>query len=218
MGIDIYNAWFHFCLAFGGMLLATFIMGRLSNSFYTMDPLKKKVSMLGLEFPAKETEVSNILKGIFLLKEEDKRASLRSFRWQIILDFLLFMPCAYGGIYIMCSTIAPTLESSAGEHIFMFFAYAQTACFVLDSIENIYLWSNLRPDAKEATTFTFRLMQILEVLKWGLALISAIGGFSVLCFYWLSGKYEGGSLVYVLIFFVEIVLFLLLSRIKTKAA
>ena len=215
MEIDIYNAWFHFCLAFGGMLLATFIMSRLGNRFYTMDPLKRKVSMMALEFPGKETEVANILKGIFLLNDEDRKASLNAFRWQIILDFLLFMPCTYGGIYIMCSTLAPTLEP-AGKCIFMIFAYAQILCFVLDSIENVYLWSNLKPNAKEAGTFTFRLMQLLELLKWSLALISGIGGLSVLCFYWLSGNYQEGSLIYVIIFFLEIIVFLLLGKIKPK--
>lgn len=217
MEIDIYNAWFHFCIAFGGMLLASFIMGRLSNRFYTMDPLKKKVSMLALEFPAKETEVSNILKGIFLLDEEDRKASISSFRWQIILDFLLFMPCAYGSIFILCNTIAPTLRPT-GQNVFMILAYAQILCFVLDGIENIYLWSNLKPNAKEASKLTFKLMQLLEVLKWGLALIGCVGGLSVICFYWLSGNYNSGSLVYILIFFLEIVVFLMLSKIKTKSA
>ncbi|KAA5533484.1 hypothetical protein F0919_13160 [Taibaiella lutea] len=217
MEIDITNAWFHFCIAFGGMLTGTFIMGRLGNRFYTMDPLKRKVSMLALEFPAKETEVANILKGVFLLDEEEKKASINSFRWQIILDFLLFMPCAYGSIFILCSTIAPTLKST-GENIFMILAYAQILCFALDAIENIYLWSNLKPNAKNASKFTFRLMQILEALKWGFALIGAIGGLSVICFYWLSGNYNSGSLIYILIFFLEIVVFLLLSKIKTKSA
>lgn len=217
MEIDIYNTWFLFCLAFGGMLLATFIMGRLGNSFYTMDPLKKKVSMLSLEFPAKETEVSNTLKGIFLLDEEEKKASLNSFRWQIILDFLLFMPCAYGSIFILCTTIASTLKTT-GEDIFMTLAYAQVLCFVLDAIENIYLWSNLKPDAKAASKLTFRLMQLLETFKWGLALIGGVGGLSVIFFYWLSGNYNSGSLIYILIFFIEIVVFLLLSKIKTKSA
>lgn len=216
MGIDVNNAWFLFCLAFGGMLLATFIMGRLSNRFYTMDPLKKRVSMLSLEFPAKETEVSNTLKGIFLLEEVDKRASLSSFRWQIILDFLLFMPCAYGSIFILCSTVATTLRPT-GADIFMILAYAQILCFVLDAIENIYLWSNLKPDAKAASKATFKLMQLLEVFKWGLALIGGVGGLSVIFFYWLSGNYNSGSLIYILMFFLEIVAFLLLSKIKTKS-
>lgn len=217
MGIDIYSAWFHFCIAFGGMLLATWIMGRLNNRFYTMDPLKRKVSMLSLEFPSKETEVANILRGIFLLDEDDKKASIHSFKWQIILDFLLFMPCAYGSIFILCSTIAPTLQPT-GKIIFMLLAYAQILCFLLDCIENFYLWSNLKPTAKPSSTLTFKLMQVLEIFKWGFALIGAVSGISVIFFYWLSGIYSKGSLIYIALFLLEIIVFSALSRIKIKTA
>ena len=217
MGIDIYSAWFLFCIAFGGMLLATWIMGRLGNRFYTMDPLKRQVSMLALEFPSKETEVANILRGIFLLDDDDKKASIRSFKWQLILDFLLFMPCAYGSIFILCMTIAPTLNS-AGETIFMILAYIQILCFLLDCIENIYFWSNLKPKAKPASTLTFKLMQLLEIFKWGPALIGAVSGISVICFYWLSGHYSKNSITYITIILLELIVFSALGKIKTKTA
>src|SRR5690349_21304364 len=106
MYIDIHNPWLLFCIGFGLMLLSTYLMGVQARKFFTMDPVKRNVSMLALEFPSKNTEVANIMRGIYLLPGDARKASLRALKTQLLLDYFMFMPGTYGGIMVMCLGVA----------------------------------------------------------------------------------------------------------------
>ena len=187
-------------------------MGRQGRNFITMDPIRRNVSMLSLEFPSKPTELSNVMKGIFRLPEDEQQASIRSLRGQIVVDFLLFMPGTYGGIFILLMKMAMKM-GPFGFYLFTVLAWAQILCFLLDAIENFYFLSQIKPDAKQSQT-AFRMMQVLEIMKWGFALLGAVCGFSAAAFFWLSGQYSVETLIYPAIFGGLIVVFLLVGGKK----
>ena len=212
MSFDIHNLWFLFCIGFGMMLLASYIMGRQGRSFITMDPIRRNVSMLSLEFPSKPMDLSNVMKGIYRLPDDEQKASIRSLRGQIIVDFLLFMPGTYGAIFILLMKMAMKM-GPFGFYLFTVLAWAQILCFVLDAIENFYFLSQIKPDVKPSQT-AFRMMQVLELMKWGFALLGAVCGFSAAAFFWLSGQYSADTLIYPAIFGGLIVVFLLVGGKK----
>lgn len=133
------NPWALFCLAFGLMLVATWLMGRQGQRMVTMDPVRRQVSIMALEFPSDRQEIANIMRGFFRLPADERSASVRSLKSQLLTDFLLFMPGAYGGIAIMCLQVAGKM-SEPGYYLFTGLAGAQALCFLLDTVENIYFW------------------------------------------------------------------------------
>jgi hypothetical protein len=215
MYITIPEPWLLFCICFAAMLLATFLMGRQSHHFRTIDPVMQKFSMMDLEFPSNPGERTNITSGIYKLNPEDSRATLRALRHQLITDFLLFMPGTYGGIFILCMQLAGK-SGKVGYLFFMTLAIGQILCFVLDTIENIYLWRITKPDVKKESAATFFWMRNLEYVKWVFALVGGIGGLSAMAWIWLTGNYERSSLLYVFIFLGEIALFIIASMIGKK--
>lgn len=217
MSILSLNPWALFCLAFGLMLLATWLMGRQGQRMITMDPVRRQVSITALEFPSDRQEIANIMQGFFRLPAAEQQSSIWSLKSQLITDFLLFMPGAYGGIAIMCLQVAGKM-SEPGYYLFTALAGAQALCFLLDTIENIYFWNKIRPDAQPASKTGYRLLQVLEGFKWGLALLGAVCGFSAISYFWLSGQYHQESLLFVGIFFAEILIFLWAARKKPQKA
>src|SRR5664279_3161412 len=93
--------WMYFCIFFGAMLLISFIMSRQSENMYTLHVVIKKLTMIDLEFPASALELSNLVKGIFLLPAKLSKKSLAALKGQLYIDFF-FMPAAYGSVFILC--------------------------------------------------------------------------------------------------------------------
>jgi hypothetical protein len=215
--IYVDNPWLYFDIAFALMLLSTWLMERQAAFFYTKDPLKRKFSMLEMEFPATKLDLPFMIQGIYLLPDQAKK-TVNAVRIQLLLDCFLFIPFTYGGIFVLCMQVAEKFYTSFGYWLFIGLAWSQCLCFLLDYLENIRFWiligkPGLQPPK---TNFSFSLIRILELMKWGLALVGFFGGFSALAYFWISGYYQAGSLCYVYVFLAEIIAFIALNKVVGK--
>ena len=125
-------SWAHFSIAFGAVLILTFIMGLQSRNFYTNHVVVRKFSILDLQFPASALELVNYIKGIFSLPANLTRKVLKNLRGQIYLDFL-FMIAAYGTVFILCMKVSMKM-SSFGQGLFAVLAWMQILPFLFDVI------------------------------------------------------------------------------------
>ena len=210
-----------FCIAFGLMLFFSLIMGLQSKHFYTMDVVKKKFSIMDLELPATATELVNLIKGLFDTAVAPKSA--RAVKGQLWIDFL-FMPCAYGSIFIICMLISNKMDSF-GINVFKILAWAQAVPWLLDIIENIYLLSKIKKietmcsnnnfDRRRATSKPgiHKAYLIMEGFKWGIALLAVNCAVAAIFYFFLSGHYGLHLLNYLLIVIAEIAGFFILSKL-----
>lgn len=241
------NPWLLFCIAFAVMLTATAIMGRLAEHFYTMDPIKRKFSMLEMEFPDKYSDLEYLVSGIDNLPDKKERAAtLKAVRGQLWFDNLMFIPATYGGIFVLCMAVGNKLHHYIGKDFFYCLAYLQCLCLVLDYTENTFFFWLLmhhkgeeqirpakpgaiasrrammapgsKPPEKEATDMRLVRLRILEAFKWGPSLLGAICGFSALAYFWLSGEYSLSSLEYILIPVVALLVMILVNALQPKPA
>ena len=197
MMMTIPNTGLCFCIAFAIMLVATWLMGRQSRFFFTKDPVKRKFTMFEMEFPAKSFELERLINGIYELPESPK--TIKALKYHLLLDYFLFIPATYGGIYVLCMHIAANLETAVGRGWFVGLAWAQVISLALDCAENTYFWvmagkRNLPVPAPDVTkpepvSPTFKAMQWLEAVKWGLPLTGVVCCISVLAYFWLAGKF-----------------------------
>ena len=217
MMVLIDNPWFYFCIAFAVMLLATWLMGMQGAYLFTKDPLRRKFSMMEMEFPDNKSDLSYLVRGIYQLPDEAAK-TIKALRIQLLVDYLLFIPATYGGIFILCMATASKLTSTVGIYFFTIVAWGQCLCFALDYIENTYFWIIIgnRDLPVPAGDGTFKLMEVLEALKWGFSLVGGIGGFSAIVYFWLSGEYVASSLQFIVVFFAEIGAFVLLQALSRK--
>jgi hypothetical protein len=224
MVLFIPDTWFWFVTAFGVLLTASIIMSIQSRYFYTMDVVVRKFSMMDLELASTPQELTNIINGIYLLPTNGKSTPrpekvARSLREQIVIDFILFMPAAYGSIFLLCMKVASVYEDGhIGQIAFSIFAWLQVVAFILDAIENIYLLQKIKPQTKPSSKSTHKAYQLLEVFKWGIALVAAVCVFSQLLYFWVSGLYSEDTLPYVLIMTIEIGAFIVLGVFISKLA
>ena len=214
MQIHLAHGWIYFCVAFGIMLITTFIMGRLSRHFFTQDVVLRRFSIMDLEWPASPRELVNLLKGMYELPGKKQQKAISSLRKHLYTDFI-FMPAAYGSIFLLCMHISWKM-TFIGPYIFAALAWLQVVALLLDIIENIYLLKRIRPDITESTITTHKNFEKLEYFKWGIALISTICALSAVLYFWLVGRYAAGSLKYVGMVVAEIILFLIAGKIAAK--
>ena len=210
----IETSWPLLCIVFGAMLILTLIMGMLSRYFYTHDVVEKKFSIMDLEIPATPLEMVNLIKGLYKLEPEKSRSAIRSLRAHLLLDFI-FMPCAYGSIFILCMLVAAKMKSF-GVDIFIVLAWLQIVPFVCDIIENIYIFQKIKPAPQLSTPKTHLLYLFMESLKWVIALLAAISAIAAICYYWLSHYYSPSTLNYGLIIIGEVIAFLIIGKVLLK--
>lgn len=215
--LNLNDPWFYFCICTGCMFLSTSLMGKQGEHFFTQDPLIRKFSIIEMEFPAKKMDLSELINGIYLIPDKSKKV-IKALKIQLLLDYLLFVPSTYGAIFVMCMEVSRTLSNQFGVYLFIALAWAQCLCFLLDYVENTFFWFIINKpqllDGREQRIF--RIFQVLEITKWGFALLGGIGGISAISFFWLSGYYSHSSLKYVLIFGLEITSFFLFNISTTK--
>ncbi|MBC7890190.1 MAG: hypothetical protein H7Z13_20130 [Ferruginibacter sp.] len=214
----IINSWAVFCVAFGLMLLLTIIMGRQSVHFYTKDVVVKKFSIMDLELPSSPAELVNLIRGLYKLPEPESIKAVKALKSQLYIDFL-FMPCAYGAIFILCRLVSAKMQLSFGINIFIILAWLQLLPWLFDIIENIYLLRKINPNPVLSKPSVHKAYLIMEVFKWGIALTATICAIAANCYFWLAGNYAVSSLYYPLIIIAEIILFLILAKhfLKEKA-
>jgi hypothetical protein len=210
----IESSWPLLCIVFGAMLILTLIMGMLTRYFYTLDVVEKKFSIMDLEIPATPIEMVNLIKGLYKLDPPKSRKAIRSLRAHLLIDFI-FMPSAYGSIFILCMLVAAKMKTF-GVDIFIVLAWLQIVPFVCDIIENIYILQKIKPEPELSTPKTHRLYLFMELVKWLLALLAAISAIAAICYYWLSHYYSPTTLNYGLIIIGEVVAFLIIAKVLSK--
>lgn len=198
--ITIPYAGWCFVIALAVVFLSSWLMGRQSRFLFTKDPIRRGFSMFELQFPAKSFDLENLVNGIYALPEDAHR-TIKALRIQLLLDYILFIPAAYGGIFVLCMHLASDMETAVGHYWFTGLAWAQVIPFILDYIENTYFWIMIgkrdipvprpTPFEPEKTSRSFRTMQWLEIFKWGLPLLAFACCLSLLAYLWLSGKCWG---------------------------
>jgi len=218
MTTEYFNNWLLFTIAFTLLLVVSFIMQLQSRHFYTQDVIVKKFSIMELEVPATAKELYNIITGLFQLPPDVSARSLRALRRQLWLDFL-FMPLAYGCIFLLCWRVAHKMHLFAGYLVFMALAIGQIIPWICDIIENCFLLSQLKPDVKAMSEGKHRWYLRMEALKWGLALMATVCGIGAVAYFWCTGEYTVDSLRYFAVVIVEICLVLsILFFAKKKQA
>lgn len=214
MYLYIADAWLFFCIAFGMMLLTSFIMSIQSVNFYTYDVVRRKFSIIDLELPASPVEVVNLIKGVYKLPVQESQKTLKALRAQLYTDFL-FMPAAYISIFLLCMQVSLKMVSF-GHSFFAMLAWLQIIPWICDIIENVYLLHKINPDVVSSGPAVHKAYQFLEILKWGTALSGAIIGIAAIIYFWLIGNYSITSLKYLLIITAEIISFLIAGKIAVK--
>lgn len=195
-------------------MFTTFIMGRLSRYFYTEDVVLRRFSIMDLQWPGSALELQNLIHGIYRLPAKRSTTVVNALKKHLYADFL-FMPAAYGSIFLLCMKISWKMDYF-GPEIFAFFAWLQIIPFMLDIYENIYLLQKLKPDFTKTSNETFKWMQRVEIIKWGIPLGSLILALSAVLYFWLNGMYDKGSLLYVGILIGEVLFFLLAGKMAAK--
>ena len=209
-------SWPLFILTFGLMLLFYFIMAAQSSHFYTKDGVEKKFSIIELEFPASPVELVKLIRGLYRLpvKQEAIR-SVTALRKQLYTDFL-FMPFAYGSIFILCMLVSAKMQSSFGFEVFYVFAWAQIIPWLCDITENIYLLRKMKPHPPVSSDALHKAYLLMECVKWGISLGAAICAVAAICYFWLAGHYHVHSLNYLAIIAGEIIVFALMGKVFFK--
>lgn len=219
MCIVVSDTWPLFCITFGTVLLTNFIMRLHGMQFFTHDGSTRQFSILDLQFAANGKEINNILRGIFLLPAKQTTIVVKALKVQLYVDFL-FMPAAYGSVFLLCMETASKLTTDTGRNIFAIMAWLQLLPWICDVAENIFLLRRISSDPADIPGKTFRAYQINEWLKWGISLTGMVCSMASMLYFWLSGNYTSDSLVYLLIVIAELVLFILLAKrfiVKPKA-
>jgi hypothetical protein len=211
MGLPYLDNWLLFTLLFGALLIVTLIMMKQSNSFYTKDVIVRRFSIMELETPASPKELYNLIKGLYDLPPEESRRSIKALRGQLIIDFL-FMPLAYGCIFLLCWRIAHKMDLNIGYYVFLAFAFLQIIPWICDIVENIYLLGKISPAVEETSPKKHKAYLWLEVFKWGIALLALVCSISIICYFWLTGNYSSHSFIYLLIFLAEAIAFGLAAK------
>jgi hypothetical protein len=209
-------SWIAFSITFGLTLLFSFIMAVQSVHFYTYDGVEKKFSMMELEIPASNKELVNIIGGIYKLTDAEKKSkAITALKSQLYIDFL-FMPCAYGSIFILCMLVSSKMQYSIGFDIFWVMAYLQIIPWICDIIENIYLLGKIKKRPHLSTISVHKAYIRMEYLKWTIALGSGICAVAAICYFWLAGKYAVHSLNYLAIIAGEVIVFALVAKLFLK--
>ncbi|WP_018617031.1 hypothetical protein [Segetibacter koreensis] len=207
MSLTIHNELFVFCLLFGLMLLLSIVMTILGSEFYTKDVVIRKFSIFDIELAANPLELANIIKGVYMLPPSQSGKTLKAIRGQLFFDFLA-MPCAYGSVFLLCKKVAERMDTPLAQQAFMILAWLQLVAWLFDIVENIYLLVKINPDPIMPSRPIYTLYLMMEVVKWGIVLVGVACSVSAICYFWLSGHYSPGSVPYIIIVIVEVILFL----------
>lgn len=219
------NGWALFTVLFSGMLIITFFMAKQAERFYTKDPVRRKFSIMELEIPASAKELYNLIRGLYALSPVESKKAISALKGQLMLDFV-FMPFAYGSIFIICWQVANKMGSKLGQVAFLILAFLQLIPWICDIIENVYLLGKIRPDNKDIATLPKAEQEVvnqkhkrylwMEAAKWGIALTAAVCAISAVCYFWLSGSYTAPSSLYFFIVLAEIIVFGIISSKMRK--
>ncbi len=198
-----------FCLALGATLFFSFLLEQVATRF-VKDKARRvqRFSIMDLEFPADKEDIERILCDILRLGEERALQIRRALRTHLYLDYL-FMPGAFGAIFLLCMMIAGKFPSgSPGQTGFALLAWAQLAAWACDFAENSVLLRQIRKDPRPMGQFAFTSFVTLVWAKWIIALAGIALGLSMAGYFWLKGGYGAQTLGYIGIAGMELAAFL----------
>jgi hypothetical protein len=188
MNLYMVFPWWYFFAAFALFIVCTIIMSKLSKHFlYLRGTAITKFSIMELEFPGAPESISNIVRGIDHLEPEIASKSKASLKANLRWDYL-FMPGAYLSIFFLCMQIAKLIDEP-GRILMVILAWMQFVAWLFDLLENYYLFHKIRKPypARLSVHKRFRLM---VSLKWAIASLGVVSGFSLLFYFWLIGKFR----------------------------
>lgn len=197
-----------------GALLASLVMSRLHNNYFTLHVFVRKFSLIDLKSPATPLELSTYINGIFLLPKHLQQKSLQSLKGSLYIDFIL-MPLLYGTIFLLSMLLSQKL-SSRGQLLFEVLAWAQIIAFICGIISNIYLLQKIHPQTKPSSNSVHFLLQIIENSKWAVSLSAVVCSISIIVYFWFTGNYLYSSIHFILIIIAEIILFFIVKKIMSK--
>ena len=206
--------WMPFCIVFAIALLISFIMSIQGKNFYMMHLVIRKFSIIDFEFPASALELASVIKDIFSLPETLAKKSLKALKSQLYLDFL-FMPALYGSIFILSMKVSGKMIYF-GHSLFAVLAWLQFIAWICDVIENIYLLNKINPEPVVSTPVVHKAYEVLEIIKWGIPLITAVCCIAAIFYYWLAGSYSDNSLYFLIITGIELFVFFALKKFTAK--
>jgi len=216
MHLHISEGWTIFCFLLGVITVTILIMTFQGRNFYTQDVVLRRFSIMDLQFPSSPLELENLVKGIFALPADRSQKTLRALKGQLYVDFL-FMPAAYGAIFILCMHVASKM-STFGQQLFSILAWAQVFAWICDIIENIFLLINLKPGIRISNGGIAKAYLISVLAKWAIALVALVCALSALFYFWLIGRYSEDSLPYLWIIGGELVLLVVIRLIIARKA
>lgn len=205
---EIEHGWMWFCVASGIALLIGLFLQRLSAKLATKVGAQRSFTILDLEFPSSPKDIPNTMSGIAALHSEQQQQQVfRALRQGLYLDFL-FMPAAYGSIFLLCMLIAIKCEyQTFGRSLFAVLAWLQVLALVLDVVENLMLLPRARQGAAPMQPYVHKAYVSIVWVKWGIAMTGVVTASMMALYFWLNHQYRTESLPYLLLFLVEIVVF-----------
>ncbi len=171
---------------------------------------------MDLELPATPNELVNTLKGLYQLPGSISKNAVSALKSHLYLDFL-FMPFAYGAIFILCMLVSSKMDYPFGIILFQVLAWIQLIPWLCDIIENVYILRKIKPEPAISSPATHTAYLIMEAFKWGIAFVSIIAASSMISYFWLTGDYAVSSFHYLLIVLTEIALFFIMGKIFIKS-
>lgn len=207
-------SWMYFSIFFGIMLLVALYMNYQSRYYYTLHVFVRKFTLVDLQSPASPLELATYIKGIYLLPPELSKKSLHALKSNLRIEFL-FMPLAFGTIFLFCMQISMKL-TSVGHLLFAIIAWSQIVAWILGMIENFYLLGKIRPDVQPSALSLHRLMARIDIAKWAILLFAVVSGISVTCYFWLTGRYHYDSVQYLVLIIAEAAVVLVFKKIADK--
>jgi hypothetical protein len=207
MVLSYLNSWLLFTIFYGLLLMVTFLMGKQSKYFYTKDPIVRKFSIMELKIPATSVELKNLIKGLYALPLGQSQKTVAALLAQLKLGFL-FMPLAYGSIFLLSWRVASKMHLHLGYYVFVGFAVIQIVPWLIDIVENLYLINKIQPGIKETDQKNHKQHLLMEGIKWTISLTATVCCVSAVSYFWLTGNYSNISLWYLVVVFAETVVFL----------
>lgn len=210
-----FNNWQVFTFLFTLLLIVSLVMIVQSRWFFTKDIVIRRFGIMELTLPATPKELCNLVKGLYQLPPDDARKSVRAVRGQLWIDFL-FMPLAYGSVFVLCWKVAHKFEAGFSSYVFMVLAYAQVLPWLCDILENTYLLRKIHPFIKEPTFSEHNFYLAVGAIKWFVPLVALVGAVSAVAYFWLTGSFSQSSLRYLAIVTIEVFLFVVAARYLVK--
>lgn len=213
--LESMNVWPWFLVCMAAFLFTTYIMGRQSRHFYLQGVTRMPFSIFDLEFPGDAKTLPHIMRDINNLPNGEGVKVRKALRANLLTDFV-FMPATYIGIFLLCIHTANEM-TLWGKIVFNVLAWMQVLAWLFDVIENIYLLNKMKHPVPSSPLMHKAYVRVVQA-KWAIACTAAVCAAFGSLYFWLVGEFDTYAINYLIIFAVEIILFLVISRMGKKKA